>query len=185
MYIDLLESQISSNHPALVQLVKQCLHNDPRQRPSTDELLATLQRMKVEVEGEYGGSSIRLDMVRVRLAKEVKELKQQQVCVILVIDCHSHCTIIQERYEVEAEAMTREVEEKTREVEEKTREVEEKTREVEEKTREVEEKTREVEEKTREVEEKTREVDEKTREVEVRDMLCIIVSHYHRHTLCR
>ena len=76
---------------------------------------------------------------------------------ILVIDCHSLGTLIQERYEVEAEVMSREVEEKTRE----------------------------VEEKTREVEEKTREVEEKTREMEVRDMLCIIVSHYHRHTLCR
>ena len=79
MYIDLLESQINSNHPALVQLVKQCLHNDPRERPSTDELLATLQRMKVEVEGEFGGIQIRLDMEKLRLAKEVKELKQQQV----------------------------------------------------------------------------------------------------------
>ena len=75
-----------SDHPALIQLVKQCLHNVPNQRPSTDELLATLQRMKVEVEGEYGGSPIKLDMVRVRLAKEVKsneqrirELTQQQV----------------------------------------------------------------------------------------------------------
>ena len=75
-----------SDHPALIQLVKQCLHNVPDQRPSTDELLATLQRVKVEVEGEYGGSPIRLDMVRVRLAKEVKlneqrirELTQQQV----------------------------------------------------------------------------------------------------------
>ena len=67
MYIDLLESEISSRHPALVQLVKQCLHNDPR-------LLATLQRMKVEIEGEYG-IQIRLDMEKLRLAKEVKELK--------------------------------------------------------------------------------------------------------------
>ena len=81
----MLEGRISA-HPALIQLVKQCLHNVPDQRPSTDELLATLQRMKVEVEGEYGGSPIRLDMVRVRLAKEVKsneqrirELTQQQV----------------------------------------------------------------------------------------------------------
>ena len=70
-YIELLESLINPLHPPLVQLVKQCLHNIPRQRPSTDELLATLQRMKVEVEGEYGGP-MRLDMVRVRLAKEVK-----------------------------------------------------------------------------------------------------------------
>ena len=132
MYIDLLESQISSNHSALVQLVKQCLHNDPRQRPSTDELLATLQRMKVEVEGQYG-IQIRLDMEKLRLAKEVKELKEQQVYIILVMGYHMSkvATSIQERYEVETEVMTREVEEKTREVEEKTREVEEKTREVE------------------------------------------------------
>ena len=88
-YIDLLESSLrifSSSHPDLIKLVKQCLHNDPRQRPDTDELLTRLRRMKVEVEGEYGGSPIRLDMVRVRLAKEVKvkgrrieELTEQQV----------------------------------------------------------------------------------------------------------
>ena len=64
-------------YPDLVQLVKQCLQNIPDQRPSTDELLATLQRMKVEVEGEYGGP-MRLDMVRVRLAKEVK-LKDRRI----------------------------------------------------------------------------------------------------------
>ena len=65
--------------------MKQCLQDIPDQRSSTDELLATLQRMKVEVEGEYGGP-VKLDMVRVRLAKEVKskdtqieELVQQQV----------------------------------------------------------------------------------------------------------
>ena len=86
MYVELLEACIGLLHPALVQLVKQCLHNVPRQRPNTDELLTRLQRMKVEVEGEYGGSPIRLDMVRVRLAKEVRmkerrieELTQQQV----------------------------------------------------------------------------------------------------------
>ena len=68
----MLESLINPLHPALVQLVKQCLTNDPQQRPNTDELLTRLQRMKEEVEGEYGGSPIRLDMVRVRKAKEVK-----------------------------------------------------------------------------------------------------------------
>jgi hypothetical protein len=45
--------------------------------------------MKVEVEGEYGGP-FKLDMVRVRLAKEVRmkerrinELTQQQVCTCM------------------------------------------------------------------------------------------------------
>ena len=86
-YVELLESLINPLHPALVQLVKQCLHNVARQRPSTDELLATLQRMKVEVEGEYG-IQIRLDMEKLRLAKKVKlkdrrigELTQLQVSV--------------------------------------------------------------------------------------------------------
>ena len=82
-YIELVEAHIGVLYPSLVQLVKQCLQDIPNQRPSTDELLATLQRMKVEVEGEYGGSPIRLDMVRVRLAKEVKlneqRITQQQV----------------------------------------------------------------------------------------------------------
>ena len=84
-YINFLEAHIGHIHPALVELVKQCLHNAPQQRPSTDELLARLQRMREEVEGEYGGP-VKLDMVRVRLAKEVKikdrrieELTQQQV----------------------------------------------------------------------------------------------------------
>ena len=45
--------------------------------------------MKVEVEGDYGGGSIKLDMVRVRMAKEAKvkdrqieDLTQQQVIVV-------------------------------------------------------------------------------------------------------
>ena len=87
-YIALLEAPapIGVLYPDLVQLVKQCLQNIPDQRPSTDELLATLQRMKVEVEGEYGGP-MRLDMVRVRLAKEVKlkdrRIEQLQVSITM------------------------------------------------------------------------------------------------------
>ena len=47
--------------------------------------------MKVEVEGEYGGIHIKLDMVKVSLAREVKEkdrrieeLMQQQVIVCIM-----------------------------------------------------------------------------------------------------
>ena len=87
-YIAILDHQVSCNvgHPALVQLVKQCLHNAPTQRPATDEVLDRLQRMKVEVEGEYGENVAKLDYGRLRLAKEMKmkdrrieELTQQQV----------------------------------------------------------------------------------------------------------
>ena len=86
-YIELLESPL---HPGLVQLMKQCLHNVPGQRPSTDELLATLQRMKVEVEGEYGGP-VKLDMVRVRLAKEVK-LKDRRIGELTQLQVSRTCT---------------------------------------------------------------------------------------------
>ena len=80
MYITLLESQINANHPALVELVKQCLHNDPCEKPNTEVLLTGLQGVQEELEREYEGSqAISLDMVRVRLAKEVKELIEQQV----------------------------------------------------------------------------------------------------------
>ncbi len=85
-YIEILESRMKWLPLTLVQLVKQCLHNAPRQRPSTEELLTTLQGMRAEVEREYGDSPFKLDLVRLRLAKEVKmkdrrieELTQQQV----------------------------------------------------------------------------------------------------------
>ena len=67
-----MDSRINSLYPPLVELVKQCLHNAPRERPSTEQLLTRLQGMRVEVEREYGDSSIKLDVVRLRLAKEVK-----------------------------------------------------------------------------------------------------------------
>ena len=88
-YIALLEAPapIGVLYPDLIQLVKQCLENIPDQRPSTDELLATLQKMKVEVEGEFGGSPIRLDMVKVRLAKEVK-LKDKRIGELTQLQVH-------------------------------------------------------------------------------------------------
>jgi len=55
-----------------------------RERPSTDEVLARLQRMNLE---ESGTTQFKLEKERLRLAKEVKmkeerikELLQQQVC---------------------------------------------------------------------------------------------------------
>ena len=52
------------------------------------DLLSKLREMTSEIEGEYGGP-VKLDMVRMRLAREVKakerrveELTQQQVCTV-------------------------------------------------------------------------------------------------------
>ena len=87
VYVRLLEGQILSKHPALVGLVKQCLHNAARERPSAEEVLAGLRRMRLEVEGEYGGGPMNLDIImRVKVTKEMKakdtrieELTQLQV----------------------------------------------------------------------------------------------------------
>ena len=68
-----MEAEFGRLHPALVELVKQCLLNVPEERPSTDELLARLRRMREEVGGGYGGSPVCLDiMVRLRLTKEIR-----------------------------------------------------------------------------------------------------------------
>ena len=47
------------------------------EEPTTDDLLARLQRMKEEVEGEYG-YPVELSMARVKLAKEMK-MKDRQL----------------------------------------------------------------------------------------------------------
>jgi hypothetical protein len=80
-YIEALEGAVGYLHPSLVQLVKQCLHNAPHERPNADDLLARLQRMKAEVEGEYGGDVVKVDIKRIKLAKKVKDLTLQLVSV--------------------------------------------------------------------------------------------------------
>ena len=62
-----------------MQLIKQSLQNAPDKRPSTEELLTRLQRMRSEMEGTQGGNPMNLDiMVRVRMAKEMK-MKDRQI----------------------------------------------------------------------------------------------------------
>ena len=79
-YMDMLVPM----HATLAQLIAQALHNSPDQRPTAEDLLTALQQMKEEVDGEYGGRAIKLDMEKVKLTKEVKmkdgriqELEQQ------------------------------------------------------------------------------------------------------------
>ena len=51
--------------------------------PTTDDLLARLQRMREEVEGGCGEGVVRLDLSKMKLLKEVKikdrRIEQQQV----------------------------------------------------------------------------------------------------------
>lgn len=88
-YIESLEAIAGRVLPSLVALVKQCLLNAPVQRPSSEQLLIGLQQMRIEVEREYSSVAMNLDLMKVRLSRELRvkdrrivELNQQKVKLI-------------------------------------------------------------------------------------------------------
>jgi len=70
---------LGEEHP-LVQLVCQCLHNIPDQRPPAGELLQQLEAAKAQVEGPYG-QIVKVDLEKVRVLREkdtqIRRLQQQ------------------------------------------------------------------------------------------------------------
>ena len=73
VYMKKLEVQFSESHPVLVQLVSQCLHNNPHTRPTSEELLGRLRAVKTTVEKMYGGNvGWQLNISNVLLVKEMK-----------------------------------------------------------------------------------------------------------------
>ena len=61
---------LGGHHPC-VQLTKQCLHNIPSRRPTAEQLVATLEGMRADIEGPYGAVA-RADAVRqVLIMKEI------------------------------------------------------------------------------------------------------------------
>ena len=63
-YIQPLQEQLGEQHP-LLQLVCQCLHNEPAQRPSAEELLQQLKATRLQIERAYGSKQ----QVKVEMAK--------------------------------------------------------------------------------------------------------------------
>ena len=58
---------------ALIDLVKQCLDDTPKERPSSEVLLVQIHTIRKEVERSYGGSSVKhVDVGRVLLIKDMK-----------------------------------------------------------------------------------------------------------------
>ena len=58
----------------LVQLIKDCLHNDPSQRPSAEQLVSSLEVIKADVEGSCGG------LAKVDAVRQVLTMKEFQQC---------------------------------------------------------------------------------------------------------
>ena len=93
LYMEQLETQLSRSQQALIDLVKQCLHNTPGRRPSSEELLGGVHAIREEVEELYGGKAAKLfDVGKVLLAKEIKmkerrrEVKKLESCFILRLE---------------------------------------------------------------------------------------------------
>ena len=63
-YIKPLYKELGEQHP-LVQLICQCLHNIPAQRPSAEELL---QQLEAQMEEAYGKKLVRAEMARLQVA---------------------------------------------------------------------------------------------------------------------
>ena len=63
-YFQLLDRRIidGQRHPC-VQLMKDCLHNSPSRRPTAEQLVATLEGMRADIEGLCGAVA-RADAVR-------------------------------------------------------------------------------------------------------------------------
>ena len=53
---------LGAQHPCVL-MTKQCLHNSPSRRPTAEQLVATLERMRADIEGPCGAVA-RADAVR-------------------------------------------------------------------------------------------------------------------------
>ena len=66
-YIPLLHQQLREQHP-LLQLVYQCLDNEPAQRPPAEELLQQLDAVRPQIERTYGWQHVKVEMARLQVA---------------------------------------------------------------------------------------------------------------------
>ena len=63
---------LGGHHPYVV-IIKQCLHNSSSRRPTAEQLVATLEGMRADIEGPYGAVA-RADAVRqVVMMKTLRE----------------------------------------------------------------------------------------------------------------
>ena len=76
-YFDQLEGNVQLAQ--LVRLTKRCLHNNPSQRPTAEQLVAELERVKGDIEGPCGKLAT-VDAVRqVMTAVALKEKSEEKL----------------------------------------------------------------------------------------------------------
>ena len=88
-YIKLLHKQLGEQHP-LVLLVKQCLDDEPSERPSAQELLQQLEGMKTHIKDPYQHLT-KLDAMR--MLKEKDTQVEVGYNYLLIVSDHSSSSI--------------------------------------------------------------------------------------------
>ena len=81
-YIQQLDYQLprsrgGQEHPFLL-LIKRCLENEPADRPTSEELVASLEEMTADIEGPYGDIT-RADAVREVVMKRALRRREVEV----------------------------------------------------------------------------------------------------------
>ena len=72
-YMNHLDVLFGRTYPDLFSLVSQCLHNSPRRRPSSGNLLARLDDVRREVDELHGGAVMRpLSVGKVLMDLQIK-----------------------------------------------------------------------------------------------------------------
>ena len=82
VYFQRLERKLPDGgcHP-LVQLLKQCLRNTPSNRPTVEQVVASLEEMKADIEGSYGditrADAVREVVMKRALSKSNREAREK------------------------------------------------------------------------------------------------------------
>ena len=120
-YFDQLEDLLSAPGGVrrhLVQMMKDCLRNDPSQRPTAEQLVTVLEGMKGDVEGPCGELATMDAMRQVKTAKALKKEKvdqlavkdqeiqqlQQQLEVHFIITVHGHNIVLGRHFDNSCDA---------------------------------------------------------------------------------
>ena len=75
-YFDQLQQKLQGGQHPFVQFTKDCLHTSASKRPTAEELVTLLKRMKADIEGPYG------ELAKLEAVKQVtttKLLKRKDV----------------------------------------------------------------------------------------------------------
>ena len=69
--------QLEREQHCCIQLIKDCLHNTPSRRPTAEQLVATLEGMRADIEGPYGVVA-RADAVRQVVMMKMLKIKEKE-----------------------------------------------------------------------------------------------------------